>query len=358
MAKSEQASLEESIATTIADYRSGEIPKPDPDHVHKWIAQFEKDVRIPVLRELDHVLNKTYFSKKTVEQFLAGLLKTKDLVGADPCDFWRSANFFSEQGGGKSLAELLQVFDEALRSTCQIKVKKCGSSSGPWVYLDDIICSGNRIGTDLAKWIRDSAPDEARVHVIVIAMHRYGQYSAKKRIEEEVKKAEKKIRLTWWRAVELEDRVSYIDTADVLRLVSVPNAADAQQYYEEVKRTSKYKPKFRAPGSKSENEIYSSSEQGRHILEQQFFLAGLKIRSFCDSPADIMRPLGYQGFASFGFGALIATFRNCANNCPLALWWGDPNQPESHPLGRWYPLLPRKTHDQNFEYYFGNRQDD
>jgi hypothetical protein len=34
-----------------------------------------------------------------------------------------------------------------------------------------------------------------------------------------------------------------------------------------------------------------------------------------------------------GFGALIVTFRNCANNCPLGFWVDDP----------WYPLFPRKT---------------
>ncbi len=356
MANSELTSLEQSLASTIADYREGEIPRPDPEHIHKWITQFEEDVRIPILRELDHVLKKTYFSKQSVTEFLGKLIKTDRLVGSDPCKFWEGACFFTQQGGGKSQSELLDVFDKALRAACDLKVKKCGSSSGPWVYLDDVLCSGNRVGTDICNWIKGSTPSDARVHIIVIAMHRYGQYSAKNRIEEETKKSDKKIRITWWRAVELEDRVSYIDTADVLRLVSVPNTTDAQRYYDEVKRASKYTPKFRRPGSKSENNIYSS-EEGRHILEEQFFLAGLKIRSFCENPADIMRPLGYQGFPSFGFGALIATYRNCPNNCPLPLWWGDPKQSESHPLGKWYPLLPRKTHDQNFDYYFGNDQD-
>lgn len=357
MAKSEQASLEGSIANIISDYRAGEISKPDADHVHTWIAQFEEDVRIPILKELNHVFRKTYIPKKSVERFLAGLLKTKDLVGPDPCDFWRSANFFSGQGGGTSQWELLKVFDAALRSSCNLPVKKCGSASGPWIYLDDVICSGNRVGTDLCEWVRTEAPHDALVHVIVIAFHRYGQWSASKRIDKAIKEAKKKIKVEWWRLIELEDRAIYIDSADVLRLVSVPNTADAKKYYEAVKEASQYAPKFRKPGTNSANDIYSS-EESRNILEQQLFLAGIRIRSFCDSPADIMRPLGYQGFASFGFGALIATFRNCANNCPLALWWGDPNHPESHPLGRWYPLLPRKTHDQSFEYYFGNSRDD
>lgn len=356
MAKSELTSLEESIASTIADYREGEIPNPDSDHVHKWIMQFEEDVRIAILKELDHALKQTYVSKKRVSQFLVNLIKTEKLVGSDPCQFWKGVNFFAKQGGGTSQVELLKAFDTALSTVCDLGVKKCGSSTGPWVYLDDVICSGNRVGSDLSGWVKSDAPTESTIHVIVIALHRYGRYSADKRIAKVIEQSKKKIRLKWWRLVELEDRASYIDTADVLRLVSVPNTTDAQKYYDGVKATSKYAPQFRKPGRKSQNDIYSS-EEGRHMLEQQFFLAGLKIRSFCDSPADIMRPLGYQGFPSFGFGALIVTYRNCPNNCPLPLWWGDPNQPESHPLGKWYPLLPRKTHDQNLEYYFGNGQD-
>jgi hypothetical protein len=52
-----------------------------------------------------------------------------------------------------------------------------------------------------------------------------------------------------------------------------------------------------------------------------------------------MRPLGYDYLKSLGFGAILVTYRNIANNCPLALWWGDPNK--AYPLNAWYPLFPR-----------------
>src|SRR5882672_3548504 len=41
-----------SVANTIQDYRAGEIAKPSPEHVDRWIQQFEKGVQLRLLREL------------------------------------------------------------------------------------------------------------------------------------------------------------------------------------------------------------------------------------------------------------------------------------------------------------------
>lgn len=93
----------------------------------------------------------------------------------------------------------------------------------------------------------------------------------------------------------------------------------------------------------SGDEDIFSSETGRQLLEEQFLLAGMRIRSFCKNPSQILRPLGFSPFG-LGFGSMIATFRNCPNNAPLALWWGDPDAHAGHPFRNWYPLLPRKTY--------------
>ena len=55
-----------------------------------------------------------------------------------------------------------------------------------------------------------------------------------------------------------------------------------------------------------------------------------------------MRPLGFMKLVSLGFGTFFVTYRNIANNCPLVLWWGDPDFPMTHPIGIWYPLFPRR----------------
>ena len=56
-----RAALLQQIATTIADYRQGEIPQPSSAHVEQWVNQFDAAVQLPILQEMDHVLKKTYF---------------------------------------------------------------------------------------------------------------------------------------------------------------------------------------------------------------------------------------------------------------------------------------------------------
>ena len=50
-----RAELLGSIASTIADYRQGEIAAPDADHVDTWITQFDASVQTQILSEIDHI---------------------------------------------------------------------------------------------------------------------------------------------------------------------------------------------------------------------------------------------------------------------------------------------------------------
>lgn len=86
-----------------------------------------------------------------------------------------------------------------------------------------------------------------------------------------------------------------------------------------------------------------SSEDGRQLLERELLLAGMQIRSISQNPSPAIRPLGLSPFG-VGFGSMIATYRNCPNNAPLALWWGDPKAHSSHPFSHWYPLMQRRTY--------------
>ncbi|MEP7303572.1 MAG: hypothetical protein ABI699_18810, partial [Caldimonas sp.] len=134
-----------------------------------------------------------------------------------------------------------------------------------------------------------------------------------------------------WRAIELEDRKAYSDSADVLRPTSIPNDQAVQAYVQSMK----YAPTLRRPGSVGAHALFSS-EDGRGLLEQEFLKAGARLRQLCPNLGATQRPLGHITLDTLGFGSLIATFRNCPNNAPLALWVGEP----------WYPLLPRTTNSQ------------
>ncbi len=325
---STRSQLLKSIATIIADYRKGEIDVPTPDHVETWIEQFDDDVQLPMLVELDHVLKRTYVSKKLVEAFLSKLVENEDLAGTDYCAYWEDVKFLDIQKAGNSQREMLDLFDGILRKKCGLEINDCGETPEDFLYLDDAIFTGGRVRTDLISWIQSDSPKKATVHVITIAFHRGGQYFAKTKIREAAQAEAKKIDIKWWRCIEIEDRRNSTDTSDVLRPTSLPDDDLVREYVESMG----HKPVLRKPGNVGENKFFSS-EEGRHLLEQELLKAGVRIRSECPHLNAYQRPLGNMVLETLGFGSLLVTFRNCPNNCPLAFWAGDP----------WYPLFPRKT---------------
>jgi hypothetical protein len=337
----ERNQLLRSIAETIKDYRVGEIPQPTTSHVDRWVRQFDEGVQLPMLRELDHVLKQTYFSQRHVAGFLSNLVKNDKLAGSNPCVYWRGVNFLRIQQNGHSQVELLTIFDSALEAVCGFSTRSCGSAGGHYVYLDDAMFSGGRIGNDLAAWIENDAPGQAVIHVIVIAIHTSGEWLAGERLRKSIAMAGKNITIHYWRATTIENRKSYKADSGVLWPAELPDNAGLQAY---LAVPQKFPFELRSVGGKLGP---FSSEAGRQLLEREFTLAGVKIRNFCNTAKPIMRPLGFSPFG-LGFGSTIVTFRNCPNNCPLALWWGDQNADPGHPFSNWYPLLPRKTYDQGF----------
>lgn len=136
----------EAIAGILADYREGEIAPPDPDHVGRWLRQFDRSVRDDFIAELRHVLKITYLSRSTVEAYLAQLMVKKEVAGDDPAAFWRRANFLDIQENGRSQHDILKVFGKVLRTSLKLKLGDCGGD-GDFVYLDDILFSGNRVAS-------------------------------------------------------------------------------------------------------------------------------------------------------------------------------------------------------------------
>jgi len=341
-----RVALLKSIAHTTADYREGEMPKPTAEHVDRWISQFEGDVQLPLLQELDHVLKETYLSKEWVIDFLTRQVKNEKLAGEDPCDFWKNANFLKIQQNGDSQEEMLQVFDEGLKAECNFSIEDCGSEGGPYIYLDDGLFNGFRAGDDLDIWLEDLAPENGEVILLFIVSHSYGEWKTRQRLVRRAKDLGKKIEFHFWRAISFENNPNTSKISEVFWPATLPENELLKAYLAE-KHKFPFKP--REEGGSCEHQIFSC-EEGRQLLETQLLLAGLKIRSFCENPTPSLRPLGFSPFG-LGFGATVVTFRNCPNNSPLALWWGDPEAAESHPFSKWYPLFPRKTYGE--EIYFG-----
>lgn len=339
---SERSDLLESIARTIKDYRKGEIHEPTAQHVDRWIRQFDTALHIPMLRELDHVLDNTYFSRTFVSDFFLHQIKHEKLAGTKPCEFWRAAHLLNIQQKGHSQTEILKLFREKLEAQCGVSVNDCGSADGSYIYLDDVLFSGSRIGTDLKAWTMDDAPASANVHVLVIASHRLGEWLCFKGLRETAAAVGKKINFDCWAAVRFENRFKYRNKSEVLWPATVPEDAGVKAY---IAQQTRFPFQPRQPGGKLEHDVFSS-EEGRQLLERELLLAGIRILEGCADPKPIIRPLGFSAFG-LGFGSMIVTYRNCPNNCPLALWWGDPNA-TSGPF-HWYPLLPRNTYASSID---------
>lgn len=323
------------IAKTISTYRFGELPVATAEHVERWTNQFTPVNQLALLQELNHMLGQYFLTKDWFVAYLRKLLWNVGLAGTSPNIYWKNTNILCIQQHGESQREFLDILRLCLLEEFNISLDECGSDGGDYIYLDDVIFSGNRIGNDLETWIREDAPDVASIHVIVAAYHIYGQYSLKVRLDRVIAETGKAIHIQYWRAGTIENRSCSKNVSELLWPASIPDEPHVANYLAKPTRfpfVPRVETGFLGP---------FSSVEGRNILEQEFLIAGAKIVSKSENPKTVMRPLGYSPFG-VGFGSLIVTYRNCPNNCPLAIWWGDP-EVTSGPLN-WYPLLPRRTY--------------
>ena len=334
---SKRSELLESIADRIADYREGDVPQRTPKVVEKWIDQFPDKAQDGILAEVDHLLSETYISREEMASFLRGLATHTKFCKDDPEAFWRSANLLDIQKGGNSQREILAMFGEILQEKVGIELSDCGTKDGPFVYLDDGLFGGGRVLQDLTAWI-EKAPSDCELHVVVAALHASGQYYVDKKLQELKARTKKKIKVTWWRIHEIENRRYFKDESDVLWPTEVPSGPLANAYVRYItEQEPKYKVELRSPGSVGKKKFFSS-DSARILLEQHFLIAGLQIRDRSSQFPETIRPLGATLLKTFGFGSSIVTFRNCPNNCPLVFWAGDP----------WFPLFPRSTNSDSF----------
>lgn len=322
-----------SIAAEIADYREDTFAGAlDAAHVDKWVRQFDAGVQLGILDEMNHVLRQVYATKKDVARFLENLATNPKLTGQAPARFWKDAQFLKIQQRGESQTKMLEIFDDVLGRKFGFDTSSNSPNAATYIYLDDGLFSGRRLLTDVTRWMDAAAPASFTLHVIVIATHAYGEYDTRRKLEKVAAEKGKTMTLRIWRLVELEDRKSEINASDVLRPKALPHGDASVSAYAQTLSQEGYPPIFRAGVSVGKLPVFSSAA-GRHLLEQEFLKAGVRIRDQSPLLQDVMRPLGFHGLRTLGFGTLFATYRNCPNNCPLALWAGEP----------WYPLLPRRT---------------
>lgn len=335
MDAAERDTLVAAIVERVADYRNGEIDPISRDHVIAWWGQFEANDRPTILRETARILRCTYLPRQKFVDFMSELAVRPALTGSDPAAFWRSVGFLRIQYRGTSQLDMLALMDQALVAQFNMDTSAQQSTQNVYVYLDDVCFSGDRVSRDISKWVEENNVRDATIYVLCMVTYTGGEYNANRKMQQV---RDRGCRVRFISKYTLENRRAHAREGAVFWPTVIPaNDEHVDKWRAELQQPEQFYP--RPIGGQISSTLFSS-EESRHVIEQAFLRKGAYIYGLSQTPDVPMRPLGYSWLRIPGFGATIATYRNCPNNAPLVLWWGDPNG--LAPLNRWRPLLPRK----------------
>lgn len=332
------------ISNHIKNYRPRELSYDlDEGHVERWVSQFGKDVQDVVLQETNTLLSHCYFSKEKIKQFLFDVIECDEL--------WETEDIFTEiqhtqfldiQSKGSSQSHLLGLLGDLLEENYIVELStKSTATTTRYVYLDDCLFSGNTLRRDLERWI-DSAKDNSLLDIIFLATYSAGEYYIRNKILPELCDP-KGIRYRIWALKRFNNNSRDLFNYDCLwsKETYDDNISTYIECLNEQAKTNGWQ--IRSFREKNYTSPLYTNDVFREIYEKAMLKAGAYIYSCCSHPKPSMRPMGYEFFNSFGFGAFFATYKNISNNCPLAFWWGDASAEDYHPFSKWYPLLPRKV---------------
>ncbi|MCC2668435.1 MAG: hypothetical protein K0Q72_906 [Armatimonadetes bacterium] len=323
-----------SVAATIADYRLGEIARPDAAHISRWVSQFPPEDRLTILSELDRLLQRLYVSRASARELLRGLFQ-RLLDGRDPVEALRHVELLDLQTHGSSQTAMRSLALEVLHDEYGAVPNAGGEEVHTFIYLDDAIYTGNRVRHDLARFLRsERAAPGSRVVLFTLAAHRAGWEYAARWIERE--SVGREVHVTALHGLTLDNERRAGGPIEALWPREHPGDPWSDEYVRRLGEAPGGAPwfLFRDPGTPPAETFFSSPE-GREVVERAFLRAGAFL-ALNYTTGRSQRPLGYEVLESLGFGSLFVTYRNIANNCPLALWW-------SHHPDTWYPLLPRRS---------------
>ena len=345
--------LLESLASTIADYRQGEIEPITVSHVDRWLNQFDIDDQLIILAEMDTTMKRFYFSRVRVKAYVRNFV-IKHVVGTNkPIEVLPHVSFLCTQIVGSSQDTLLDIINDVLHEEYGLTLEITATQEvQKYIYVDDGIYTGNRIRYDLTDgrgtigWF-SNCTSKCTLIVYTIAAHKAGLDYARQHLTNSAQK--KQITIQRYTDLIIDDiRSSDNSNIEVLWPEEF-NEHDVELYLSDMKASideQRSSTLFRPVVLSSQEKIFSSLES-RRVVERAFLKKGIYIATASQNSAPSMRPLGFMKRPSLGFGTLFITYRNIANNCPLVLWWGDTKMPSSHPFSKWYPLFPRRTNSKN-----------
>jgi hypothetical protein len=337
-----------SIYKTLQDYRADEenpAVQMTKKRIRAWINQFDEELRIPILTELDSVFKKRYLNKKHVRNFLKAIVErlTKDFKFESPKDFLENSIFLDLQQEGKSQKVMLKLFNELLEEEYGIGLKKCGKTSKKYsIYLDDILCTGQTLINNVIEWSeqkfskdktnKEAVADNSTTLVLAyVFIHEKNYFKKVSQMKHSVSK-ELSSKHKMYRMVEIENKVVKDSKIDLILPIENEQPKKVNEYKESIIEEvdvytksfdGKSPDEFFRPENLPEKEAFFTSKENRILIENAFLNKGIKILKNANATNKNMRALGYSipSSKNFGFGALCFTWRNVPNNAPLVFWY-------------------------------------
>lgn len=336
--------LADELAKLLSDYRKPENLNPKVGNILKWVSQFSAENQSIILEEMIHVCKQRYLTEDEINEFLTGLVTNNKLTQNNP-SFWKNVSLLQIQQNGHSQRIMNEKFKQIVKKSTGIDITINDVTKEHFIHLDDFLFTGNRLKTDLSKWL-ETALQNAKLDIVYIGYYKNGQFNINKNLEAN---NPNNVKITFWRLMEMENNPNCQNVSETLLPTTSILELDGISDYIEIQPGYKLRDLKQKTGGYCGKSIFSS-EKNRQILEKEFTIAGLKINSSIhdSSKKKYWKPLGISSYNGLGFGAMVFSYRNCPNNTPLALWWGDW---DSNVI--WYPLLQRKTYALTAEEIFG-----
>jgi hypothetical protein len=336
------------IVDIISDYENNAMTT---EHVIDWVSQFEPDDQEFILDELAVIFKKTYYSKAKCKELLSSYLKLlKDHYKyADVPAFLKDTVFLNLQPIHKSQTELLSLLEEIIREEYQMTLDDCGKAAKHYIYLDDVLSTGNTIYSQVSNWLNESnqvdplksnfaylKTHNIKLSICLLCLHQWGHSNVEYRLMVNVD-ADTKKHITYFRFYEIENNLKALKPALNLMLPVDNQFPEVVNYLATLEEANANADRaFRKANQPIEEKLFSSPEN-RIRIENIFLKKGIEILGRVQNlTVKSIRPLGYtvKSHKTLGLGTLFFTYRNIPNNCPIVFWWGNNN---------WRPLFVLKN---------------
>jgi hypothetical protein len=332
--------IAQEIITIIGDYRNDDGIQMTTQNIIDWARQFGVQEQLFILEELKEIFKKRYISKTTAKQFLTSAIQklASDYRYISPQSFLANSIFLDLQKEGKSQKDMLKMLDTIIKAQYNMSLSDCGSvSSNNYIYLDDIMCTGNTVFQNLKDWLTENGNSNLSKIMVknsnVICLYIFTHYLNTNKLRWRFYYSLPQFNLQIHSLVKVDNDYRQPGSKlDVIFPIQDKQPKIVHDYFESLE--TNVQGVFR---NKNEPilETFFSSPENRIRFENILLVNGLKILNSVSVQKKNIRPLGFTlpSHKTFGFGTLCFTWRNIPNNTPLVFWYSSPI---------WQPLFEKK----------------